>query len=200
MIKVQIDGTPYNFPESWDDIMLGQLMAINDINDKKFESDIELSVNILAAMSDIPIDVLLDIPLDDLNTLSGMIEWFAVKPKEKLTHADIDGVKYIPINTSSLSSGEVISFEVINKIGTDKNLDVITAILIRPEVDGRIEKLKDMLDIQERANIFKDKLSVSVLWPIVDSFFNGAASFSLKNTQDSLNLPKVQSRLKIVNS
>lgn len=57
-----------------------------------------------------------------------------------------------------------------------------------------------MVDIENRANLFKEKLMVGLYWPIVQSFFVGAGSSSLTNTQGSLDRVKSPSKLRIVNS
>ena len=113
----------------------------------------------------------------------------------------IDEVEYSPINVETMSAGEFISLEVFqNGADAEENFHYVASILIRPVVDGKIEKLKDMADIQKRADLFKEKLMVGLYWPIVQSFFVGAGSSSLTNTQDSLDRVKSPSRFKIVNS
>jgi hypothetical protein len=100
-----------------------------------------------------------------------------------------------------MSAGEFISLEVFqNGVEAEENFHYVAAILIRPVVDGKIEKLKDMLDIEKRASLFKDKLMVGIYWPIVQSFFAGAGSSSLTNTQASSDRVKSPSKLRIVNS
>lgn len=200
MIKIEIEDKVFNFPENWDEVSLEKLMKLNTAQKSKWSSDIEMSSNIINILSDIPTDIVLDLSLEDFTQLADLITWIDKLPTKKVDHIMIDGVKYIPVDLTNITTGEFISLEVFNKENADDNLHFISAILIRPEVNGRIEKLKDMIDIQQRAVLFKEKLMVGDLWPIVDGFFYGAASSSLKNMQDSSDQPKSQSKLKILNS
>jgi len=203
MIKVEIENKIYNLPSNWDEISLGQLMNLNEVNKRKFISDVDQTAAIVESISDLPADIFLELPLEDFKTLSDLFDWIGVLP----TKSDveplivIDDVKYVPVDLRTLSAGEFISLEVFQNEGdVNKNLHLISSILIRPEVDGQIEKLKDIIDIQKRAELFKEKLMVGIYWPIVDSFFYGAASSSLTNMSDSLDQPKSPSKLKIINS
>ncbi len=202
MIKIQIDEKEFLLPSNWNEVSLDCLMKLNNIKEKTFTSDVEQSVAVIESISDMTEDVILDLPVNDLKTISDLFNWVAILPNDVTTQdfIMIDDVKYIPVNIQSISSGEFISLEVFQKGDVNNSLHLIAAILIRPEVDGKIEKLKDMFDIQKRAELFKEKLMVGDYWPLVQSFFYGAASSSLTNTQDSSDQPKSQSRLKILNS
>lgn len=200
MIKIEIEDKVFNFPENWDEVSLEKLMKLNTAQKSKWSSDIEMSSNIINILSDIPTDIVLDLSLEDFTQLADLITWIDKLPTKKVDHIMIDGVKYIPVDLTNITTGEFISLEVFNKENADDNLHFISAILIRPEVNGRIEKLKDMIDIQQRAVLFKEKLMVGDLWPIVDGFFYGATTSFSKNMQDSSDQPKSQSKLKILNS
>jgi hypothetical protein len=200
MIKIQIDENEYLMPENWDEISLEKLMKLNLVQKIKLSNDIETTSNIINILSDIPSDIILDIPLEDFTQLAGLITWIDKLPTKKVDHIIIDDIKYIPVDLNKLTAGEFISLEVFNKESSENNLHLISAILIRPEVNGRIEKLKDIIDIQQRAVLFKEKLMVGDLWPVVDGFFVGATTSSLVNTQDFLDQPKNPSRLRIASS
>lgn len=202
MIKIEIDEKEYYLPSNWSEVSLDRLMRLNNIKEKTFASDVKQSVAIIESISDMTEEVVLDLPVNDLKTLADLFDWVADLPNDITTDnfIIIDDVKYLPVNIQTLSSGEFISLEVFQKGDVNNNLHLIAAILIRPEVDGKIEKLKDIFDIQKRAELFKQKLMVGDYWPIVQSFFYGAGSSSLINTPDSSDQLKNPSRLKIVNS
>lgn len=200
MIQIKLDDIDYNMPESWNEVSLGRMMIIDDLKNSGDISSLELSAYILEALSSIPAQLLLEIPLQDLTTLSNLIGWMQTMPTKKVKKVKIDDIEYVPIDLNNMSAGEMISLEVFQKENAEKNLHFISAILIRPQVDGKIEKLKDMMDINARAELFKEKLMVGDLWPIVNDFFSGAALSSLTNSQDSSGFPKSLSRLQIVNS
>ncbi len=202
MIKIEIENEVYHLPSNWDEVSLDCLMKLNNLKNKKFESDIEQSVYTIQSISDMTEEVILNLPINDLKTISNLFDWVVTLPNGVTTEPSItiDGVKYLPVDLNTISSGEFISLEVFQKGDVNNNLHLIAAILIRPEVDGKIEKLKDMFDIQRRADLFKEKLMVGIYWPVVQSFFYGAAISSSINTPDSLDQPKSLSKLKIVSS
>lgn len=203
MIRIEIDESIFNLPSDWSEVSLNGLMKLNRLQKQTFKSSIEQTTSLLVAMTDMPEDVILSLPIDDFKQLSEMLEWASKMPSEDNPQSiiTIDEVEYSPIDTQTMSAGEFISLEVFqNGVEAEENFHYVAAVLIRPLVDGKIEKLKDMLDIQKRADLFKDKLMVGIYWPIVQSFFVGAGSSSLTNTQDSLDQVKSPSRFKIVNS
>lgn len=200
MIKIEIDGDIYDFPDNWGEVNLEKLIELNKIQKMNLSSSIEMNSKIINILSGIPLDIILSIPLSDYTELVNLTTWIQNLPNKSVNSVMIDGVKYLPMDLNNISAGEFISIEVFTKDNSDDNLHLISSILIRPEVNGQIEKLKDLNDIQNRANLFKEKLMVDSLWPIVNNFFNGAALSSLKNTQDSSDHQKTLSKLRILNS
>jgi hypothetical protein len=203
MIKIEIDEVIFNLPSDWTEVSLNGLMKLNRLQKMSFKSNIDQTTALLVAMTDMPEDVLLALPIDDFTQLSDMLGWASKLPSEENPQSVvvIDEVEYSPIDVKTMSAGEFISLEVFqNGADAEENFHYVASVLIRPVVDGKIEKLKDMLDIQKRADLFKDKLMVGIYWPIVQSFFVGAGSSSLTNIQGSLDRVKSPSRFKIVNS
>jgi len=203
MIKIEIDEVIFNLPSDWSEVSLSGLMKLNRLQKMSFKSNIDQTTALLVAMTDMTEDVLLALPIDDFTQLSDMLGWASKLPSEENPQSvvTIDGLDYSPIDVKTMSAGEFISLEVFqNGAEAEENFHYVAAVLIRPVVDGKIEKLKDMADIQKRADLFKDKLMVGIYWPIVQSFFAGAGSSSLTNTQGSLDRVKSPSKLRIVNS
>jgi len=203
MIKIKIDDTTFDLPSGWMDVSLSGLMKLNRLQKQSFKSNIDQTSSLLVAMTDIPEDLILSLPIDDFKQLSELLDWASKMPSEENVQSiiTIDEVDYSPIDIQTMSAGEFISLEVFqNGADAEENFHYVASILIRPVVEGKIERLKDMLDIQKRADLFKEKLMVGLYWPIVQSFFVGAGSSSLTNTQDSLDRVKSPSRFKIVNS
>ena len=203
MIKIEIDEVVYNLPSDWSDVSLNSLMKLNRLQKQTFKSNIDQTTSLLVAMTDMPEDVILALPIDDFKQLSEMLDWASKMPTEENPQSviTIDEVEYSPIDMQTMSAGEFISLEVFqNGAEAEENFHYVAAVLIRPLIDGKVEKLKDMLDIQKRADLFKDKLMVGIYWPIVQSFFVGAVSSSSTNTQGSSVRVKSPSKLRIVNS
>lgn len=203
MIKVEIKDTIFNVPTSWDEVTLKQLVKLNELKDNPLTSYIDQSASVIEVMTSITPELSLELPIDDFKTLNSLLEWCSNLPEDddEVKEIYIDDVKYIPANVNIMSAGEFISIEVFqNEKNSEKNIHLLASILIRPEVDGTIEKLKDIDDINKRAQLFLEKMTVGQYWPIFQNFFSGAASSSLKNTQDYSNQQKNQSKLKIVSS
>jgi len=201
MVKVEIKDETFFVPTSWDEVTLGKLLKLNELKDKNYTSSIDQTAEVVEIMSDIPTSLSLELSLEDFKTLSSLLEWCSEMPHQDqdIKEIYIDEVKYVPVDVTVMSAGEFISLEVFQKEKeADKNIHLLASILIRPEIDGDIEKLMDMKNIQERANLFRDKMTVGQYWPIFNNFFSGAVSSSLKNTQGSSSQQK--NKLKIVNS
>lgn len=203
MTKIEIDEVVYNLPSDWNEVSLNGLMKLNRLKKESFKTNIDQTTALLVAITDMPEDVILSLPIDDFKQLSEMLDWVSMMPSEKNPQSviTIDGVDYSPIDIQTMSAGEFISLEVFqNGEAAEENFHYVAAVLIRPVVEGRVEKLKDMIDIEKRASLFKEKLMVGIYWPIVQSFFVGAVSSSSTSTQGSSDQAKSPSRLKIVSS
>jgi hypothetical protein len=203
MIKIEIDEAIFNLPSDWSDVSLNGLMKLNLLQKQSFKSNIDQTTSLLVAMTDMTEDVILSLPMDDFKQLAILLEWASKMPSDENPQSVIiiDEIEYSPIDIQTMSAGEFISLEVFqNAENPEENFHYVAAVLIRPLIDGKIEKLKDMVDIEKRANLFKEKLMVGIYWPIVQSFFAGAGSSSLTNTQGSLDRVKSPSKLRIINS
>jgi hypothetical protein len=203
MIKIEIDEAIFNLPSDWSDVSLNGLMKLNLLQKQSFKSNIDQTTSLLVAMTDMTEDVILSLPMDDFKQLAILLEWASKMPSDENPQSVIiiDEIEYSPIDIQTMSAGEFISLEVFqNAENPEENFHYVAAVLIRPLIDGKIEKLKDMADIQKRADLFKEKLMVGLYWPVVQSFFAGAASSSLTNTQGSSDRVKSPSKLRIVNS
>jgi len=203
MKTIFIDDISYNIPSDWNDINLKTLLKITELQNKTFETELEKNIQFIKALTSLTDEVLMTLPVEDFKTLLSLFDYISEfpDPTKTIPGVSIDGVKYVPVELNQMTTGEFISIEVFqNRPDREDNLHVLAAILIRPEVDGHIEKLKDINNINDRAAIFLEKLMVGDYWPIVQSFFVGAASSSLNNTQASSDKPKNQSKLRIQNS
>jgi hypothetical protein len=201
MKTILIDDVQYNLPDSWDEVNLETLQSFTKLQETTFETETDKNVEMIQTMSSIPRDLLLQIPIQDFKDLGSMFDWMTSFPDEKkvIAGVSIDSQKYVPINLDTMSMGDWISIEVFqNRPDKEENIHILAAILLRPEIDGKIEVLKDMDNIMKRAELFKKKLMVGDYWPIVQSFFAGAVSSSLNNSPASSRQQK--SRLKIVSS
>ena len=194
MKTITIENENYHIPENWSDVNLDLLMKISDLEKLNFDSHYERSLFVVSVMTGMTKDQLEELPLIDFNFLVNEFSWITNMPDSKLdSEINIDGVVYVPVKLEKITTGEMISLEVLQKDNATSNIPKIAAVLIRPLKDGRIEKLRDLEDINNRAEIFRQKLTVAHYWPIVEGFFYSAEAFSLKNSQVYLALQKSKS-------
>ena len=203
MIKVEIETQEYLVPSSWDEVNLNQLVDLSLLSQTEGITNIERMCRIFWILSKIDDETCRALAYTDFITLTELYKFSEVMPDEKESKAsiEIEGIKYIPMNTRDMTMGEFISLEVMqNSPDSINNIPTLAAILLRPEKNGKIEPLGDFTSISDRSKLFGEKLMVGDYWPIFQNFFNGAVLSSMKNMQDYSNQQKSQSKLRIVNS
>jgi hypothetical protein len=202
MLKVEINEKIYLCPENWNEVYIGQLMKLNKSKEIEYESWVDQMAATIEALSGIDRAILMDWDLNEFKELGELFKWSSEMPSDIITDKEIyiDDVKYIPLQFDLMPAGDFISIEVFQKENAVENIHLIASVLIRPEVDGRIEPLKDMLDIMRRGELFKEKLNIGFYWPHIQAFFHGAVSSFSTNLEASSDQPKKPKRFKIVNS
>jgi hypothetical protein len=186
MIKLKIEGNSYDLPTAWSDCNIKQYVAIQNILATD-ESDMKKLIMVIAALTDCPMDVLYNVSVDDIGKLD--ISWMAKDIKSKTEKIiEIDGKKYGVIkDMKNLTLGEYVDLDHFIKDAVN-NMHKICAVLMRPVIsqDGElyiIEKYDGKID--ERANIFFNKMNVVQLHALT-SFFMDFASGYLRSTSPSL--------------
>jgi hypothetical protein len=152
------------------------------------KNSISQIVDIISVLSDCPLDILYQANLDDLNKID--ISWINNKVEKDIQKIiEIDGIKYGAVkDMKELSLGEYIDLDSYSNKMND-NLHRVTAILMRPilKQEGElyiIEKY-DNKNVEDRANLFMNKMNVAQLISLTDFFVDGASGF-LKNMKISL--------------
>lgn len=190
MLSIEFNsGTYNNVPENYSELNLGKFMKVSEINQSDFKSSTDWTVHLVAALIGCPIDDLYELPFGDLNVLLEEFKWITTMPKkEKVKDVVIDDVKYVVKPNTQLTTGEWISMEsfLTDDLKNDKNFHLILAIMLRPEVDGKIKPLENNFDeIVERANLFKSKLMIDKCYGMIEDFSNGARKSTLKISRAS---------------
>lgn len=202
MIKIEINEKVYEVPENWDEVYMGQLMELNKSKEVNYESWVDQMAATIETLSGIDRGILMEWDLSEFRELGELFKWSSIMPSEEIrdNYIIIDDVKYIPLQYDLMPAGDFISIEIFQKENAVENIHLIAAILIRPEIDGRIEPLKDMIDIMRRGELFKEKLNIGFYWPHIQNFFRGAVSSFSIDSQDYSEMRKKVKRFKIVNS
>lgn len=202
MIKFEIEGKEYTLPNY---ISIENYVKIFKVKD--FFDDEYRAAKLLNIITDIPVNVLLDVNYQQINFLSSHI--MSLFPKQDVKFEDrfeLDGVHYgfIP-NWKDMSFAEYIDIDTLITKKQEEVLDylhVIAAIMYRPIIsdkskhDFKIEKY-DFETINDRAELFKKKLDIRYFLGAQFFFINYAkTSFELTQLSSTLT-PTIWTKLKI---
>ena len=183
------DRTYENIPENYSELSLGRFMKVSEINQADYKSPTQWTVELVATLIGCPADNLYELPFGDLNSLLEEFKWITTMPdKKKVKDIVIDDVKYVVKPNTQLTTGEWISIEsfLTDDMKNEKNFHLVLAIMLRPEVDGKIKPLENIFDeIVERANIFKEKLMIDKCYGLIQDFSSGARKSTLKISRAS---------------
>lgn len=171
MYKIELEGNNYEMPAGWDEVNLKQMLLINNIVTNEYRSHIYLMIDLISALSGIDKEILYELDINELSKFD--FSWISTTIEKKLLNEiEISGVKYKLVNDMKhLKLGEYADLDYYMKDLTN-NLHYIVGILLRPEVDGKVEKYNSDT-LEERSKIFYDNLKVDFVMGIVDFFQNG---------------------------
>ena len=179
MLQIQFNENTYdNVPENYSELTLGRFMEVSEINQKDYKSTTEWTVVLVSKIIGCPKENLYELPFNDLNALLEEFKWVTKLPAtKKVKSIVIDDTKYVVKDNTQLTTGEWISIEsfLTDDMRNEKNFHLVLAIMLRPEVNGKIKPLEnDFNVIVERANLFKQKLMIEECYGLIVGFSNGA--------------------------
>jgi len=184
MLRFKIDGVPYEVPDYTPINVYAKIYKIKDLFTDEY-----FAAKLISAISDCPLQDLLDCPFEEISYISNYI--LNNLPKEKdvkfVDRFELDGVKYgfIP-DWKDISFAEFADLDTLSTKKQDEILDVlhiIASIMYRPIIeekkngDFRIEKY-NVDSMKERAELFKRKLNIKYLLGAQFFFINFANKFS----------------------
>lgn len=189
MLQIKFNEETYNnVPESYAELTLGKFMAINKIDQKQYKSSTAWTVKLISLLIGCPEQTILDMHFSDLAQLIDNFQWITKMPEKKdISEVEIEGVKYIKKRDSQLTTGEWISIESLmtDDMKNDDNFHIVLAILLRPEIDGKIKPLENDIDVVlDRAQLFKDKMPIDKCYGMIQAFSNGDRRSTLTISQD----------------
>lgn len=187
-VNIEVEGLnkTYNIPTSWDEVSVRQF---NQLYRFKNENSNELLgvVNLISAISDIDISILLQMDIDDFKSLTSQVSFITTEvPKVEVDYLQVGEDKYyLYTDFNKLTTGEVITLETIlessnfdiHKVMTD----LLCLFLRKKDSEGRFEKFTT--DMLKRKDMFLE-LPVSQVYHVFGFFLAGRNS-SKNNTKDS---------------
>lgn len=164
MITITIENEKYEMPSNWDELTLGKFMDC-----MQFKTDEDDYTEIIASLSGIPKETLMNIPYQEYLKIQNQIQFITQNIDDKPEYIfKIDDVEYgMNFDFANISTAEFLDIEYFTKDNPTENLHILCAIIYRPIIakDNRrkfpsnyiIEKYKSE-DVISRADLFKDKM------------------------------------------
>jgi len=158
-VKIKKEGKlkTYKLIESWSDVTLEKWLQILKLENSNNSTE---AIETIVALSNIPKDLIAKIPLSDVCVIMSKITELQKDINNKLEKTfTIDEVEYgMHPNMDVLTLGEYADIENLIKLGIEKHLPELMAILFRPVVARKndaytIEAYDGEIDI--RAEIMK---------------------------------------------
>ena len=132
-VKVKKEGKQetYNLIDSWSDVTLEKWLKIVDF---ETESKTEQAEETIAALSNMPKDLVKELSLRDVAVIMSKIAELQSKQDTTLKKViEIDGVEYgMHPNLDDITLGEYADIETFIKNGIEKNMPELMAVLFRP--------------------------------------------------------------------
>jgi hypothetical protein len=170
-VKVKKEGKKetYNLIDSWSDVTLEKWLKIVDLETGSKTKQAEETI---AALSDMPKDLVKELSLRDVAVIMGKIAELQSKQDTTLKKViEIDGVEYgMHPDLSEITLGEYADIETFIKNGIEKNMPELIAVLFRPvkerngeaytieaydgDITIRAEQMKKMSAEQVQASLF----------------------------------------------
>ena len=132
MKQIQLKGKRYNFPTSWDDITVRQLMSIEELNDEA--ADMQKLSKIAAILLDVEKDEILQLEIDEfISLINEVADVMSAKQTAKYQpNITLDGVDYKAKSIEEFSTREFTDFDTLSADGK-KNLPMLLALIYHSE-------------------------------------------------------------------
>ena len=193
-VKIKKEGKKetYNLIESWSDVTLEKWIKIID---KETGSKTKEAEETIAALSDIPRELINELPLKDVAIIMSKIADLQSKQETVLKKTfEIEGVEYgMHPNLDDLTLGEYADLETFIKNGIENNMPEVMAVLFRPikekngsaytiaaydgEIALRAEEMKKMSAEQVQS-------ALVFFWHFVRELLTILPSYLMERTQE----------------
>lgn len=173
-----------NVYDSWNEVPFKNYFIIQDLEQGSKEDQIEYTLNMIQAISNAKKEDLLDFSNDELLKVIEVFQNIGEINKDNLKdYIIIDSTIYVPKKQmKNITASEMIYIKQLQKQSkNDKEISLaVLAILLRPgykkEVDGIEKYIQHALDadtIEERKELFLNRLSINDVLPLLSFFLSG---------------------------
>ena len=165
-VKIKKEGKSKNYKliDSWSDVNMGDWLTLINFKEGSKAKEAEETI---AALSDMPKQVIKSLSLKDVVTLTSAVAKLQAEQDTILKKIfEIDGVEYgMHPDLSEITLGEYADIETLMKEGIEDNMPELMAILFRPVIEKEgdayvIEAYDGVIKI--RAELMKKMSSVQV--------------------------------------
>ena len=192
MTKIKLENEELDFlleinvKDNWDEITLTDYINLHEVIEKREGlSDEEFLMNMLTILSDAKKEDLMDTPVGEFVKVTEAINIFSSLkvPEFNEDHLIIGDTIFVPKkNLSNLTTSEVIYIKTLQK-NSENTLELylgMLSILLRPgykkEEGDKIRFIQHKLneeDIDERKELFRNKLTSAIAIPLIKAFMSG---------------------------
>jgi len=206
-----IDMSTIKIKTSWDEVTLGEYMAISktEFKEELENRNIKKAVELITALSDKEEEEILDFDQAMFGELLKKISFITTDPKDESDGLiKIGGTDYMfHKDFSVLTTGEALSIEqlLMDAVETKESfLPDLLAILVRPAVKaknketGKFEyKLEKLIpeNLPARKELFLKELTVPKFLLKLTAFMNGAKESGLISRLSSVRIDEIKRRL-----
>lgn len=164
--------------DSYDKLTIEKAYLINDILDDGGMEEIDKQVNIIAVLSDMTEDEVLDLPLSEYETYVAQMNFLSEIPKARKripNRIKLGNRNYVVLkDVSKMTAGQYIDFQTYSK--NNMGLEYLLSTLILPEGEKYGES-----DTEEVISEIRKNMTFSIALDIT-SFFQRALLRSIKIT------------------
>ncbi len=200
-MKIKFNETEFDkVPEGWDELTFGKWLEIDSIKTEidNCEDPIEkmyMTYEIYSTLIGCPLEYVTELKSSQMEDLLKEFEWVFQSPNQNIKHKfEIGGqLFYCREDFNDFNNAEMLSIQnVVGNKTSNEYIPLVLAIIIRPakiENEFGVETIKQMpLDsfkaIKERAQLFKENLTIDDVWGLLRFFFAGVTNSS-KTTHTS---------------
>jgi hypothetical protein len=190
-LRLEIDGElqTYNVPESWEDVTVEHFISLWDVQAKKYDTKLEMSIDVISRLLKIDLELIYMMDIKDYNKLLEAIKFIDEKivPEDLPQSVIVDDEEYfLKKDFDKLNMGEVISLNILlEKYENDITLAMpeLLCIFLRKKNGGdELESFKSSM--MQRAEMFK-KVNITKVHNLFTFFLTGNDSLP-NNTKDYL--------------
>lgn len=171
---MEINGKKYNLPKTWADINLKTYLELTKVIDKEFENDIDKTVHVLSVLTGIPVDDIKKNEVSYFIDIQRKLTFLNVMPSSVVAEKFIiDGTTYETYtNPNRITTGEFIDLNGLTQ-DTEKiyeNIPSLLAVFYRPVINGSRTTEYNIVDVEERKNLFLEKLTTDKAFGCIGFF------------------------------